>query len=74
MKEHSLCYELLRTPPPFPPTTPPNVGTSLCDCHFNYGKLFFFPFLQLQRVWFLLGFVPASLKCYIALTCSVNLS
>lgn len=49
-------------------------GTSLSDRHFNYGKLFFFPFFQLKRLWFLLGFLPASPKCCIALTCRVNLS
>lgn len=49
-------------------------GNSLCDRHFNYGKLFFFPFFQLKRLWFLLGFVPASPKCCTALTCRKNLS
>ncbi len=50
------------------------LGTSLCDRHFNYGKLFFFPFFQPKRLWFLLGFVPASPKCCVALTCRMNLS
>lgn len=48
--------------------------SSLCDRHFNYGKLFFFPFFQLKCIWSLFWFLPASLKCCIALTCRVNLS
>lgn len=45
-----------------------------CHRHFNYGKLFFFPFFQLKYLRLLLGFLPASLKCCTELTCTMNLS
>lgn len=45
-----------------------------CHRHFNYGKLFFFPFFQLKYLRLLLGFLPASLKCCTELTCTMSLS
>lgn len=50
MKEHFLCCEVVRIFIFFIYFF--YCGTSLCDRHFNYGKLFFFPFFQLKRLGF----------------------
>lgn len=65
MKEHFLRCEVARIFTAVPPFA---TATLITENYFSSRSF------QLKRLWFLLGFVPASPKCCIALTCRMNLS